>query len=229
MNMQQTKNKVIKLRTEGFTYSEINAKLKTKISKSTLSSWLKNINLSSEQKLKLERNISQKLRKSQEKAWQVNKIKRTKYLSHLKNKNQSLLKEINPEIEKLLLSILYLGEGSKSKSTDHLSLASSNPNIIRLYLFLLKNCFDIDASKYRVRIQCRADQNIKKLEKYWLNLTKIPKKQLYPTYIDKRTINKPTQHVNYKGVCTIIYFDRSVQYELEFLADSVVKYLNKGR
>jgi hypothetical protein len=227
--MQSLKDKVIDLRVKGHTYSEINKTLNTSISKSTLSSWLKNIYLTPEQKLKLESNVSIKLKKSQKKAWRINKIKRTDYLNKLRSKNLPLLKMLDKEIQKLLLSILYLGEGSKTKSTEHLSLGSSNPGIILLYLSLLKTCFEIDNSKFRVRIQCRADQNLNKLEKYWLKVTRISKKQFYPTYIDKRTINKPTLLKTYKGVCVIMYFDRSIQFELEFLANSVIKYLTKGR
>lgn len=223
------KERAITLRRKGYTYSEINRVLKTSISKSTLSSWLKDVYLTPKQKHKLESNIFIKLKTSQEKALRINKIRRTKYLNGLRSKNLPLLKRLDIQNQKLLLSILYLGEGSKTKSTQHLSLGSSNPNIVRLYLSLLKTCFEINDTKFRVRIQCRADQNIKRLEKYWLKITGISKKQFYPTYFDRRTINKPTLRKNYKGVCVVMYFDRSIQFELEFLADSVIEYLDKGR
>jgi hypothetical protein len=223
------KEKAVKLRRNGYTYSDINKKLKKNIPKSTLSKWFKNLTLSPKQNTVLRKNISDKLIRSQQKAWRVNKKRRVEYLKSLKDKNIYLLQFLNKDIQKLLLSILYLGEGAKSKSTEHLSLGSSSASIIRLYLSFLKTCFKIDNSKFRVRIQCRADQNIKDLENYWQHVTGIQKKQFYLTYIDKRTINKPTLYKNYKGVCTIMYFDRSIQFELEFLANSVIKYLNRGR
>jgi hypothetical protein len=223
------KEKAIILRQRGYTYTGINRVLKANIPKSTLCVWFKNIQLTKAQKLKLEENVSRKLKKSQIKAWRINKTRRTKYLKGLKNKNIYLLKNLDKNTQKLLLCILYLGEGGKSKGTQSLSLGSSNPNIIKLYFTLLRSCFEIDSSKFRIRIQCRADQDIKKLESYWKNVTKLPKNQFYPTYIDKRTIGKPTLHKDYKGVCATHYFDRSIQFELEFLANSVIKYLTKGR
>lgn len=223
-----TKNKSIKLRLEGHTYSEILNLLGRKVSKSTLSYWLKNIEMTNLQKRTLQNNIDAKLKKAQKAALKINKFRRKKYLADLKNKNLYLLKKLDCDCQKLILSMLYLGEGAKTKGTQFLSLGSSNPKIIKLYLVLLKNCFTIDRSKFRIRIQCRADQNIKVLENYWHNLTKISKKQFYPTYIDKRTIGSPTKMKEYKGVCTIHYFDRSIQFELELLSESVIKCLTEG-
>ena len=222
------KNKAIKLRREGHTYSEILNLLEKKISKSTLSYWIKNIKMTSLQKRRLQNNIDVKLKKAQQAALKTNKHRRKQHLDDLKNKNLYLTKKLDLDIQKLLLSMLYLGEGAKTKGTQFLSLGSSNPKIIKLYLFLLKNCFTLDESKFRIRIQCRADQNIKALENYWHNVTKIPKNLFYPTYIDKRTIGSPTKMKEYRGVCTIHYFNRSIQFELEFLAESVIKYLTEG-
>lgn len=220
------KEKAITLRKEGKTYSDINKILNKTIPKSTLSEWFKRIELTPDQKSHLDQNISQKLIKSQKKALRINRNRRIKYLENLRDKNLFLLKKLDRDTQKLLLAILYLGEGAKSKSTEHLSLGNTNPDTIRLYLNLLKNCFNIDESKFRIRIQCRYDQNIIKTENYWQKITKISKTQFYPTYIDKRTIGKPTLKYNYNGVCVVMYFDRSIQFELEFLANSVIKYLS---
>lgn len=223
------KKRVLQLRRKGKTYSDINSLLKRNIPKGTLSGWLKNLHLSAESQDLLNKNIALKLENAQFKAKLINREKRVKYLDFLKNKNLSLLKKLDKPTSKLILSILYISEGAKSKSTFFLSLSNSNPEIIRFYMTLLDKCFSIDRSKYRVRIQCRADQNVKVLENYWGKTTQLPRKQFYPTYVDKRTVGKPTLHENYKGVCTLHYFDRSIQLELELLAESVIKYVIEGR
>lgn len=223
------KDKAIHLRLLGNTYSEINTKLPKKIPKSTLSEWFKNLTFTEYQDKKLKNHVLNKIKKAQKIAIKVNKQAKINRLDILKNKNTYILPLINTDVKKIMLSILYLGEGSKSKSSDTMTLGSTNPNIIRLYLTLLENCFKIDRSKLRARIQCRADQDIKELENYWQEITKIPIKQFYPTYIDKRTIGKPTLKTNYRGICAITYFGRSVQYELELLYESMLEYLLKGR
>jgi len=223
------RNEAIKLRKQGKTYSDINTHLNTNIPKSTFSGWFNNIVLTKANTTKLEKNILRKLARSRQKASVVLADKRIAYLENLKNRNLHLLELVNPSIIKMLLSILYLAEGAKHKNTAFLGLASSSPEIINFYLCSLKKCFDIDNSKFRVRIQHRADQDSQSLEKYWQKLTKINPKQFYPSYVDKRTKGKKTLKKDYKGVCTIYYFDTAIQLELEILANSVVKYIVQGR
>lgn len=213
------------LRRQGKTFSDIQTILKINFNKSTLSYWFKDLKLTSKQQLLLNENVDKKLVYAQKKWQKLSKERRVTYFKKLTDKNLFLLPKIDNQIQKLLLSILYLGEGAKSKSTKHLSLGSSNPNIIKLYLSLLSNCFKIKKEKFRIRVQCRNDQNIEELERFWQNITKISRKQFYPTYVDKRSIGKPTLHKDYKGVCSVMYFDRSIQFELEFLADSMIKYI----
>jgi hypothetical protein len=223
------KEKAIRLRLLGNTYSEINTKLPKNIPKSTLSVWFKNLKFTKSQNKKLKNHVLNKITNAQKIAVEVTKQAKINRLNALRDKNIYILPLINIDVQKIMLSILYLGEGSKSKSSDTMTLGSTNPDIIKLYLTLLENCFKIDKSKFRVRIQCRADQNIKEIERYWGKITGISSKQFYPTYIDKRTIGKPTLKTNYRGMCAIIYFDRSVQYELELLYESMLKYILKGR
>lgn len=215
--------KARQLREKGLTYHEINKKLGTKIFKNTLSYWCKDIILPNWYKNKVGKINRENLKKARLIALGINKIKRENFLSLLREKNLHLIKKIDISQQKLLLSILYLGEGAKYGKSSTLTLGSSNPLIIKLYLKFLKNCFSIDNSKFRVRIQCRFDQNIKDLEDFWGKVITIDKKQFYPTYIDKRTKGKPTLKKDYKGVCTIHYFDRKIQLELIFLANAIIE------
>ncbi len=211
------------LRKKGLTYFEINKKLGTKIAKNTLSYWSRDIILPNWYKDKVIKINKKNLIKARTVAMSINKIKRKKFLLFLKEKNLHLVEKINTSLQKLLLSILYLGEGARSSIASTLTLGSSSTLIIKLYLKLLKNCYPIDNSKFRVRIQCRFDQNIKDLEDYWGKITTIDKKQFYPTYIDQRTKGKPTLKKDYKGVCTIHYFDKKIQLELIFLANAIIE------
>jgi hypothetical protein len=226
---KQYKFKAIKLRKLGNTYSDINRQLNTTISKATFAEWFKNVNLTTQEQQKLQKNIENKLVKARDKSKSTRRLKKKLYFQSLKDKNNLLLKNISRETQKIILSILYLGEGSKSKTSQNFSLGNSNPNIIRFYIQLLKTCFKTDESKFRIRIQCRADQDIKNLENFWLKTTRVHRSQMYPTYMDKRTLGKKTKNPNYKGVCVVTYFNRSIQYELESLAESVLKYTIKGR
>lgn len=216
------KTRAQRLRSKGKTYSEIQGVLKTKIPKSTLSYWCKSVKLPKFYRAKIEKLDKTNLGKARAMALVANKIKRWKYLESLLERNLDLLKGLDTRTQKIILSVLYLAEGAKHKSTRVLLLGSSNPKIIKFYLSLLHNCFNIDKQKFRTRVQCRFDQDVKKLEKYWQKATGLNASQFYPTYKDKRTKGKKTKKKNYMGVCIIHYFNTEIQLELELLANAIM-------
>ncbi len=221
--MYDFRNKAITLRKQGKTYSEIGAII-PKVSKSTLSYWLSTLELSDKQKQKLSQNINKKLIKARERSTMAQKIKRKAYFLEIENKNDHLVNFLDKDIRaaKLVLSALHLGEGGKNRQGS-MQLGNSDPGIIRLFLRLMRTCYDIDESKFRCTILCRADQDIKKLENFWLLTTGINKKQFYKTRIDARTIGRPSRKLDYKGVCVINYFSASVYYDLLTLGKMMIK------
>lgn len=219
------KEKARKLRKEGKTYSEIQHLLEIPIPKSTLSDWCKGVPLPSFYRKKIEKLTKENLKRIRPLAVLAKKKKHKELLDVLQKKNEHLIRYLNKDVLKLLLSILYLGEGAKYPSTRYLKLGSSNPGIIQLYLKLLKKCFLISEGKIRITIGCRADQNTKELEKYWQIITGVPYSQFYKTQIDKRTVGKKTKRKDYKGVCRINYFNTRMQLELEQLAQQIMRWV----
>lgn len=212
--MYDFRNKAVMLRKQGKTYSEIRA-LIPKISKSTLSYWLSGLELSDKQKEKLSRNIDRKLIRARSQSVLVQKNKREKYFRNIENENLGFVSLLNnnKETAKLVLAALYLGEGTKSMRGS-LRLGNSDPGIIKLFLKLLRSCYTIDEAKFRGTVLCRADQDIKILDKFWARTTGINKKQFYKARIDPRTIGKPSRRLEYKGVCVIDYFSANIFHDL---------------
>lgn len=208
------KNKIIRLRKSGKTYGEIKKILKADISKSTLSFWCKNIILSKTQQSRIKDLNRNNLRKGRMVLSANNKIRRKKYLESVKNRVQHLEKTIKDKnVAKIALAMLYLGEGKKSPKGS-LMFGNSNPKIIDLFLRLLRYCHNVDESKFRCTVQCRADQNTKELEKFWQKITDISRGQFYKTRIDPRTIGRPSKKPDYKGVCRIDYFSADIFHEI---------------
>lgn len=217
------KRRVKQLRSKGYTYSEICKKLRKKIPKSTLSFWCHGVKLPNFYAQKITNLNLSNAEKGRQIALVVNKLKRKQFLDGLKNKNLHLIRNLDQRDKKLLLAVFYLAEGSKHPSTQHLRFASISPDIIKFFLFLLKEVFVLDKSKFRVQILCRADQNLDKLINYWQKITNIDRKLIYKPRVDKRTIGKKTRKKNYRGVCVIDYFDTSIQLELQLLGKSLIK------
>lgn len=215
------KNKVIRLRKTGKTYLEINKILDTKIPKSTISYWCKNIKLSPKNLIRIKRIKLENLEKSRLKALSVKLDMRNSYLKYIKNKNKKLIDVLNSkENAQVILSVLYEAEGG-SVNRGSLMFGNSKPEIIKLFLKLLRICYKVDESKFRCTLQARADQNISQLKQFWSKLTKIPLSQFYKTRIDPRTVGKISTKKNYQGVCRIDYFSAKILIELKTIADII--------
>ena len=119
----------------------------------------------------------------------------------------------NKEISKIVLATLYLGEGTKNKRSA-LVFGNSDPEIIKLFLQLLRRVFNIDEKKFRCTLQGREDQDIKTLELFWSGITKIPLNQFYGSRIDPRSKGKASKKHDYKGVCRIDYLSANVFHEI---------------
>lgn len=208
------KNKVIKLRKDGKTYGEIIRAVGKNIPKSTLSDWCSGILLSQLQNLRIDKRKEANIRRGRIIALAVNKERRNNYLKSVEKRVEHLPHLLtNKDVAKIVLTTLYLGEGSKHRDGS-LSLGNSDPKIIELFLSLLRSTYNIDEKKFRCTVQCRADQNTKALEKFWMSTTRIPAKQFYKTRIDPRTIGQKSRKPEYKGVCKIDYFSADLYNEL---------------
>lgn len=208
------KEKVVALRHAGKTYGEIQNAIGKRLPKSTLSYWCKDILLPEDYQKRIEKMTLVNIQRGRAIALVVNKARREKYLRSIEKENKHLVGvlENNADAAKIALAMLYLGEGSKTVGS--LVFGNSDPAIISLFIKLLRQCYDIDEKKFRGTLQCRADQNIKKLENFWSEITSIPLSQFYKARVDPRTIGKSSKKQDYKGVCRIDYFSARVYTEL---------------
>lgn len=211
------------LRAKGLTYTEINSHLEIKRPKSTLSSWCRGIELLKKHQARIARVNQRKLAINRQKALAVNKDKRDDYLNKLKLRYNHLVNHFNDSMDSSLttLAILFLTEGGKQ--SGKLTFGNSDPRIIRLFLVLLRGCFEISEDKFRCTVQCRADQDQAKLEHFWFTVTKIPRTQFYKPRVDTRSIGKKTLRKDYMGVCRIDYFSGYIYNELQAIVNAVAR------
>lgn len=213
------------LRKLGKTYTEINKLLNIRIPKSTLSYWCNGLDLPLGYERKVQEYNKFNLEKARKAALISRRICRENNIERIIKENSHLVGNLkNKDIAKIVLTVLYMTEGSRHISGS-IMFGNSDPSIIGLFLNLLRFCYIIDESKFRCTLQCRADQNIKELEILWSNITGISLDRFYKARIDPRTINKPSKKKDYKGVCRINYFSAKIYYELI----NVAKLICKGR
>lgn len=219
----QIKQKARKLREDGWSLGEIDHKIH--IPKNTISGWVKDIKLTRKQTKRIKekiiasgvigRPLAAKIIREKIEKWKEVIRKKVVHFSHFPLQNS--------EIGKLICGLLYICEGAKYPSTRGLIFINSDPNIITFFLGSLRKYYHIDESKLRFDINYRFDQNYKKLIDFWSRITKIPKAKFFKKTPDIRTKGKPTLKKDYYGVGRLIYYDTSLQFELQSIGETIIK------
>lgn len=214
------KQKAIELRKLGRTFGEISKELGTP--KGTLSGWLKNTTLLPSALRRLDAEKTSRNQASRTIAVASNKRRRTAYLDGLEMTNAHLAVELaNPNVAKITLAALYLCEGTKNRAA--ITFGNSDPRIIALFLRLLRQCYPLKESKFRCTVQCRADQDVPSLERFWSETTAIHPSRFYQARIDPRSKGKTSKKPEYKGVCRIDYLSANVFNDVTAVANAITK------
>lgn len=195
------------------------------MARSTLSGWLKNVELTQEQKEKLYQNWLSALVKARLKASYVHRIERLKRVKKIRQEVEEFTTgiEIDKVLGELIFSIFYLAEGTKRENT--ITIANLNPHLLKSFLNLFRFLYNPDEKKFRCCLHLRKDQSEIQLKKFWSKTLNIPIFKFHKTQFDKRTV-KPTFD-DYKGVCVLMYFDMALQRRILYLGEKLLKIMGK--
>jgi len=210
----QFKSRAILLRNQGKSIRDIESILS--IPRSTLSGWLKNIKLTTSQYQSLKNRNKKALVKARELAiiWH-NKQKADRLKLAEQEANKVLFKINNTKaITELALALLYLGEGFKK--SPRTGISNSDPLILKFFLKIMLNVYQVDIEKIRFELHIRADQNQESVKRYWAKELEAPLHRFKSVSIDQRTTGKIT-YPDYKGVCVIDCSNIAIQRKLVYI------------
>src|SRR3989338_2091623 len=116
-------------------------------------------------------------------------------------------KELTAEQERLRIVALglYWAEGSKCLRARTVDLANCDPEMVKLFLRYLREVLVVDERRLRVYLYCFADQDARKLCKFWSLVLKVPPSQFQKPYI--RPLKGTRDRVMPHGVAHIRYSD----------------------
>jgi len=172
------KEKARVLRKKGYSINQIVKE--AGLTKSSVSLWVRDIVLTKVQKNKLS-----------ERGRSVESIekRRINRLFNEKQKRQVIIDQAKKDFNnvsfeqlKLIGIILYLGEGRKA-GRGSVCLANSDPAVIKIMMRFFREICKVQEEKFHGHIHTFAHADVEKTEKYWSQITKIPRKQFYKTYI----------------------------------------------
>lgn len=130
---------------------------------------------------------------------------------------------IDTQLAKILVAIIYWCEGAKYPATNRLAIANSDVELLRVFILLLRIAFPIDESKFSVHLQIHTTHDYEKLKKYWSDQLGIPTTQfIRPTVTSP---NGKKHRSSYSGTCTLKYMDYSLQLKLIGLYEALAEKL----
>lgn len=216
MARRKEKEAAIKLREQGFSYSQIKDRLG--ISKGTLSPWLSGIPLTASRirELQFSEAVIEKIR--------ATKLKKRR--ARLANVHDIVASHIGTLSSRELFIagfFLYWAEGGKTKPYT-VTLANTDPAMIRFYLHWLK-LLKVPAEKMFVRLHLYSDMNIKNEVKFWSKALKIPEKRFKNPYIKKSKFSSIAYTTFGHGTCNIVLDNRdTAEYVLQGLKNISSKF-----
>lgn len=206
----KTKEKLeaIQLRTQGVSMGEIAETLG--VAKSSVSYWVRDVPLTSEQRIRLNRN-----------GHSIDAIEKRRIarLANTKKRRQKLMAVAAKEVPTLAQDVLwcigvalYWGEGGKTQQTAR--LANSDPAIIKLAMRFFRETCNVPEEKFRGHVHTFSHTNAKKAEEYWSNISGMPRNRFYKTYIKQSSASKQKRNTLPYGTFQVYVHDSEFFFRL---------------
>ncbi|MAJ97430.1 hypothetical protein CL644_00950 [bacterium] len=195
-------DKARKLRLEGHSINEIVKALH--VSKSSVSIWVRDIVLTSEQK--------QKLTKKGHSFEIIEKRRKTRLLNASTERKKDIdrairdITHISDENLKYLGIGLYWGEGAKT-NRSRVEFYNSDPRLIKIMMIFFKRICKVPKEKFREHTFLHPHLDAKAAENYWSNISKIPLSQFQKTTQVHNAVSKNKKDSLPYGTFTIGVYD----------------------
>lgn len=198
------KQKAIKLRREGMSYSEI--LMLVPVAKSTLSIWLRSVGLSKPQQQRL---TAKKL-DAGKRGGAARKEARINTTAGIVNKAKKQVGVISKRELFLIGAILYWAEGTKEKEAapgSGIQFTNSDPKMLRIFLLWLRSACKIEEEKIHFQIYLHEtnEDRIREVVKYWSKSLMVAEDRLNKIYFkrSKMSTNRKNTGELYFGLVRI--------------------------
>ena len=197
MAHRELRQKAIKLRLKGYSYSQI--KNQIGVSKSTLNSWLYAMPLSEKRIRELQADSPIRI----ERFRNTMRKKREQRFSDAYSEMTNIIGVLTPREIFVAGFFLYWGEGNKTKNSS-IGLTNSNPRALKFYIRWLE-LLDVEKKQLKVSLKLYSDMNIRAQDEYWSKELSIPTSQFRKSYIKKANSDSITYHNGFgQGTCSVV-------------------------
>lgn len=179
MNPKLDEKRIVqRLRKQGLSYNEILQKVQ--VAKSSISLWCQDVELTPEQKDRLNKKRERNLQRIIDLGSKAMARKRKKEIRKIKIEAKKEIHPLTLYEFKIAGAMLYWAEGSKGGGVE---ITNSDPKLIKFMVRWLKEICEVKLERLNARLNIHANQNDKKIKKYWSKITNIPLSQFGKSYI----------------------------------------------
>lgn len=188
------KEKAVKMRKEGHTYSEILKQVF--VAKSTLSEWFREVRLSKPQQQKL----TKKKLEAGLRGGEARRKQRILLVEKINKETLNDIKHISKRELWLIGIVLYWAEGGKEKDSRHgsgINFNNSDPRMIKLFVqWLLESC-GVDEEKIgcEIYIHENSKNSVDQAKKYWSEASGLGLEKFNTVYFKKNKIKTNRKNV----------------------------------
>ena len=190
----------LRLRHLGWSYSAIKKELK--VSKSSLSVWLRDYPLSQDQVLCLQHS-----EKAKEKFRETMRRKREKRLSEIFKEEKERVCLLNNRELYIAGLMMYWGEGLKATQST-VGVTNTDPEVLVFSVTWLCECYGVNRHDLRIKLHMYSDMDREETSKYWSRLLGLPLSQFVKPYIKESLRGELTEKGLYgHGTCNLLVYD----------------------
>lgn len=195
------KEKCIKLRKQGYSIRQIEKEVK--VSKGSISLWVRDIKLTDEQMniLRNRRNKCDEKKEGYEKRSKNYRDRRLKFQEDGRKKARE------SDSYYALGCALFWGEGTKKK--DILKITNCDPSMLKFFVLFLQKYFEVKPEEISINIQYYLNGNLSlnDIEKYWCEVLELPFSSLRKHTLKGKYYNYDISNIKYPyGICSLSVF-----------------------
>jgi hypothetical protein len=195
-----------RLRAESWTLADIAAELG--VAKSSVSRWVRDVDF-----------VPNPRRTARNRP--PNRLQRAKAAEIERCRAEGLARVGRLSEREFLLAGLGLYAGDGAKGDNEVAFANSNPDLVRFFCAWFRRFFAVDEARMRVSLYLHDDLDVGAAERFWVELTGIPRHQFFKTYrATSRATVRRNRHVN--GCCHVRYGSVAAIREIKGMMEGLV-------
>ena len=219
MKNWEKKELVQNLRHKGLSYKEIRQRIPFTISKSTISDWCKDIELTAEQKIRLDELFKDGSYKGRLLGSKTTQLARAKEIEQIKEKARTEINLLTENEFRLAGLMLYWAEGNKKRKVG---VSNSDPELIRLMMRWFREVCNVSDERFKVYLNIHSGQDEVEIKKFWSNIIGLPVSQFGKSYIKKEGTGH-RKNILYNGTIKIEICDKDLLYKILGWIEGVVQ------